>query len=229
MSIAIVQTKPKGLDLKLSFFSRKKTTSIALSVNPLGFDNVERTFYIVAGASGLGKTEFSRKFLLNNDKIEFLNSDEIAKEINPNSPSKCRISASRELLKKLQGVFEEQKSAILETTLAGGSQESIIKRAKEQGYKTIFVYLFGKDIRTCKKRIQKRINHGGHDVPEEDLIRRFHRSNLNFGFCRKMVDECIVFYSAKNKFIRVLESCENGITLFKKNFFSKFVKYLRAR
>lgn len=37
---------------------------------------------IVAGANGSGKTTFARKFL-DVTKYEFLNADEIAKELNP--------------------------------------------------------------------------------------------------------------------------------------------------
>ena len=42
----------------------------------------------------------------------------------------------------------------------------------------IYVFLESADV--CKKRIAFRVKKGGHDVPSEDIDRRYHRSITNF-------------------------------------------------
>ena len=55
---------------------------------------------IVAGANRSGKTTFARKFL-DVTKYEFLNADEIAKEMNPQDPVKVRIAAGKQVINLL--------------------------------------------------------------------------------------------------------------------------------
>ena len=49
----------------------------------------------------------------------------------------------------------------------------IIDKAKLNGYKIILIYSFLQNCTTCIERVKKRVKNGGHNVPEEDIIRRF--------------------------------------------------------
>ena len=52
--------------------------------------------YIISGPNGSGKTTLAKE-LLENEDLEFLNADEIAKNINPSDVSKAYMQAGREL------------------------------------------------------------------------------------------------------------------------------------
>ena len=54
----------------------------------------KKEIVIVAGANGSGKTTFARK-LLEITNYEFLNADDIAKEMNPVNPAESRIAAGK--------------------------------------------------------------------------------------------------------------------------------------
>ena len=48
----------------------------------------------------------------------------------------------------------------------------------------------------CIKRVKTRVKNGGHNVREEDIIRRYYRSVLNFwSDYRNLADEWILFYN----------------------------------
>lgn len=50
----------------------------------------EKILYIIAGAKGSGKSTFASK-LLPSENLEFLNADDVAKEICPENIEKVRI------------------------------------------------------------------------------------------------------------------------------------------
>jgi predicted ABC-type ATPase len=68
---------------------------------------------IVAGGNGVGKTTFALEFLLENPDYEFLNVDEIAKELSPDDPQGSKISAGKAFFKRLNQYVREDKSFLI--------------------------------------------------------------------------------------------------------------------
>jgi predicted ABC-type ATPase len=58
-----------------------------------------KTFYIIAGANGSGKTTFALSYTTLNN-LHFINADEIAFIYNPNDISKYKIKAGKEFFKQ---------------------------------------------------------------------------------------------------------------------------------
>lgn len=136
---------------------------------------------IVAGANGSGKTTFARKFL-DVTKYEFLNADEIAKELNPEDPSKARVAAGKKVISLLDEMMSQDKSFVLESTLSGSFLEKHIKKLKDSGYEINLIYIFLGSQELCIERIKSRVLQGGHDIPDADVIRRFNRGLINFWY-----------------------------------------------
>lgn len=158
-------------------------------------DNSEKLLYIIAGANGSGKSTLAN-VLLKEKKLEFLNADEIAKEISPNAIDKVPISAGKVYFKRLNEFFKSNKSFAIETTLSGNNILRIITQARKQNYKIILVYTFLPSCTTCIERVRKRVENGGHNVPEADIIRRYYKSIVNFWEkYRFIVDEWSMFYN----------------------------------
>lgn len=67
-----------------------------------------------------------------------------------------------------------------ETTLSGLSLQRTLHALHASGYETHLVYLWLPDPETAIERVRLRVRLGGHDVPEEDVRRRFYRSIRNF-------------------------------------------------
>lgn len=155
----------------------------------------EKILYIVAGANGSGKSTFATN-LLPIKELEFLNADEIAKEISPNAINSVPISAGKLYFKRLIEFFNNGKSFAVESTLSGRNVLKIIKKAKENNYKIVLLYVFLGNCFQCIERVHKRVLNGGHNVPKEDIIRRYYRSFVNFNnIYKNLVDEWLLFYN----------------------------------
>lgn len=82
--------------------------------------NRPKYLYLIAGANGSGKSTLASE-LLPEERLKFLNADDIAREICPENIESVRISAGKEVYKRLNTFFEEGTSFAIETTLSGGN------------------------------------------------------------------------------------------------------------
>lgn len=155
----------------------------------------KKLLYIIAGANGSGKSTLA-EVLLKEKNLEFLNADEIAKEISPNAINSVPIKAGKEYFKRLKMFFDDNKSFAVESTLSGNNIVKIINTARAKNYKIILVYSFLQNCTTCIERVKKRVENGGHNVPEADIIRRYYKSIVKFwDKYRLLVDEWTMFYN----------------------------------
>lgn len=154
-----------------------------------------KLLYIIAGANGSGKSTLA-EVLLKEKKLEFLNADEIAKEIAPDAINSVPISAGKIYFQRLDEYFRNNQSFAVESTLSGNNIVRIIRKARKQNYKIILVYSFLQNCTICIERVKKRVENGGHNVPEEDIIRRYYKSVIKFwDEYRLIVDEWTMFYN----------------------------------
>lgn len=80
----------------------------------------------------------------------------------------------------INNCLENEVDFNYETTLSGNNVMRIIDRAYKQGYK-INIYYIAVAKSVSKARIENRVLQGGHDIPQEDIERRYMKSvnNLN--------------------------------------------------
>lgn len=172
-------------------------------------NNKSKTLYIIAGANGSGKSTLA-EVLLREKELDFLNADEIAKEIAPDAINSVPVSAGKEYFRRLSQFFKDEKSFAVESTLSGNNIIRIINQAKKQNYKIILVYSFLQNCTNCIERVKFRVQNGGHNVPEEDIIRRYYKSIVKFwDEYRLMVDEWSLFFNGYN-YAPAIVACGNS-------------------
>lgn len=180
--------------------------------------------YIIAGANGSGKSTLSNE-LLSDKNLEFLNADEIAKEICPQNIESVRVKAGKIVLEKLNKLLNNRRSFAIETTLAGKNHIKTIHKAKELGYKTVLIYSYLDNPDFCENRIKIRVLNGGHNIPKEDIIRRFYRSKENFwNLYKDIVDEWNIFYNGTSEYILVAQHSNNTLEIYNENLYNDFIK-----
>lgn len=184
----------------------------------------KKILFILAGANGSGKSTLASE-LLPEEKLEFLNADDIAKQLCPNNIEKIRITAGRELLKKLELLFGQNESFAIETTLAGNNHIKTIQKAKELNYRIVLIYSFVENPEICINRIKVRVLNGGHDIPEADVIRRFYRSKNNFwNKYKDLVDEWNLFYNGLSDYILVAKSSFQDLEILNEALYNEFIE-----
>jgi predicted ABC-type ATPase len=134
------------------------------------------TIYVIAGCNGAGKTTFAKEFLPSVGVIRFLNADEIARGLSPLRPEAVAFKAGRLLLRELHELIERRKTFALESTLSGRTYVNIFEKARQRGYTMELHFVWIPDVREAIRRVRQRVIEGGHDVPADDIRRRFARS-----------------------------------------------------
>ncbi len=130
--------------------------------------------YIISGPNGSGKTTASYGVLPELlDCSEFVNSDEFAKHLAPFAPESAYITASRLMLRKIQYLFNRREDFCIETTLATRSLVKMVRMAQQKGYYVTVLYFWLNSPDIAVERVAKRVQAGGHDVPEETIRRRY--------------------------------------------------------
>jgi predicted ABC-type ATPase len=135
------------------------------------------TIYVIAGCNGAGKTTFAKEFLPSIGVIRFLNADEIARGLSPLKPEAAAFKAGRLLLSELNELIERRETFALESTLSGRTYVKIFEEAKQRGHEIELHFVWIPDVREAIRRVRQRVIEGGHDVPVEDIRRRFARSS----------------------------------------------------
>ena len=153
------------------------------------------TCWIIAGPNGAGKTTFALEYL---PKVanchHFINADLIAAGLSPLAPEKQLLAASKLFLHEMEQRIQQKQDFAFETTLAGRSYLKLIHRLKNKGWQVELIYLALPNMEMSKIRVAERVAHGGHNIPTQDIERRFARSlrNLLTDF-RSVVDATLCF------------------------------------
>jgi len=151
--------------------------------------------YIIAGPNGAGKTTFAENFLpVEAECLNFLNADMIAKGIAPFNPETVALTAGKIFLKRIETMAASRVSFAFETTLSGLNFISSINRWQSFGYEVILYFLYLPVEELAIRRVKLRVTQGGHNVPENVIIRRYNRGWENFQkHYKHIVDDWIVF------------------------------------
>ncbi len=156
------------------------------------------TCWVIAGPNGAGKTTFAMEYLPDvAGCAHFINADLIAAGLSPFAPEREMLAASRIFLRELAERVQARDDFSFETTLSGRSYLKLVDTLMQQGWRVELIYLALPSVLMSKLRVAERVRHGGHNVSEADLERRFSRSlqHLLDDFSRR-VSHCRCFMNA---------------------------------
>ncbi|HEV3157715.1 MAG TPA: zeta toxin family protein [Candidatus Baltobacteraceae bacterium] len=138
--------------------------------------------FVLAGPNGSGKTSWLSE---NTNEVAGLglahhfNPDAIAREINPSDVAQAAVEAGREVLRRSSELLKCRGSFGVETTLAGRHTLRVMQQARHAGYEVTLMFVATENPRINIERVAARHAAGGHDVPTEDILRRYQRSLEN--------------------------------------------------
>ena len=147
---------------------------------------------VFAGPNGSGKSSLIRQIDFEG-RQNLLEPDAIAGRIKPEFPQRAGISAGREVLRRTTEYIRRGESFAIETTLAGSWTNSAIRAALERSFFTRLFYICLDNPERSIQRVRERVAQGGHDVPDQDIRRRYTRSLLNAKRVLRIVHQGLVF------------------------------------
>ncbi len=185
-----------------------------------------KNIYIIAGPNGSGKTTFAKKFLPDYAKcLHFVNADLIASGLSPFSPQIAAMKAGRLVLEQLHDLTNKDVDFAFETTLSGKTYINFLKKIKQKGYRLHLFFLWIPNTELALARIKDRVAEGGHDVPANDVRRRFARSIHNFfQFYRSLLDSWMLFDNSGLVPKLIAEEKDGHMDILDKDLFDKILK-----
>ncbi len=184
---------------------------------------------VVGGPNGAGKSTFAAAYLAERP-CPYLCADLIATEFQHLEPMSRQIAAGREFLSRSVEQLAKMDDFIIESTLSGKTLRSFLRKGREAGYSItiIFVYLDSAD--TCVARVRQRVRRGGHNVPEDDIRRRFNRSCANFWHAyRKIADQWLMVYNAGEGFDEFAFGFADEFVVSNDDMFSRFLEFAELK
>ena len=147
---------------------------------------IKPTLYVVAGPNGCGKSSFTQSRLRH---LQVVDPDAIARRIDPKGPRSAAVAAGREAIRVQRAAVVARDTFAVETTLSGVGVFHLMAQAKTEGYKLELHFVCVNSVDEALNRIASRVAKGGHDVPEEDVRRRFGRALANLAPAIALSDE----------------------------------------
>lgn len=158
-----------------------------------------KLYTIIGGVNGCGKSSLTGALKAERSDLGLLiDVDKLAAQLH--SP----VEGGKAAVRKIDECLEKGISFTQETTLSGARTERTIRRAKERGY-AIRLYYIGLDtMEESLGRIANRVAKGGHDIPREDVERRF---QSRFADVLRVLPYCdeARFFDNDNGFVEVAE------------------------
>ncbi len=184
--------------------------------------------YIIAGPNGAGKTTAAYNLLPEVLHCpNFVNADEIARGLSPFAPELVAFQAGRIMLQRIEELLPQKVDFAIETTLATRSYVQLVRRAQALGYKVHLIFFFLENEEQAIQRVAQRVRNGGHNIPEEDIRRRFKRGIYNLvNLYMPICDSVLVYNNAHGEAMLVAKqgSSIDGVQVYEQEMWKQLLQ-----
>lgn len=153
---------------------------------------------VFAGPNGSGKSTFTE--ILRPKGIPYINADDIQRVLGCENLEAARLAEARR-----EECLSAQQSFCFETVMSTDRNLLLLQRAKENGYFIRCYYVLTASPYINVARVSSRVLAGGHDVPVEKIVSRYHRA---LALVRELVPVCDVCH--------IYDNSDTAYRIFKK-------------
>lgn len=159
-----------------------------------------KIYTIIGGVNGVGKSSFTGVLKeRTSDLGTIVDVDKITASLGGSA-----LAGGKAALGKIRDCISRGVSFTQETTLSGYKTEATAKQVKELGYYVRLFYVGLDSLDESLLRIENRVRKGGHDIPVEDVTRRFEGRWEAVSKVLPYCDEA-EFYDNDNGFVKVAQ------------------------
>lgn len=90
------------------------------------------------------------------------------------------FEVGRIMLQRIQELLQEKVNFAFETTLSTRTFVNYIEEAKTLGFETTLLFFWLNSDELAIERVKVRVMEGGHNIPTNTIVRRYHRGLSNF-------------------------------------------------
>ena len=139
------------------------------------------------------------------------------------------IEAGRLMLQRMNELLSRDETFSIETTLAPRSYVNLVNRAHQQDYRVSLLYFWLNSPELAMKRVAERVSKGGHDIPEDIIVRRYVAGINNlFKLFMPVVDYWAIFDNSETPRRTVATGGRNSRTEIKDHtLFTKIKAYVK--
>ena len=119
------------------------------------------------------------------------------------------------------------KSYSFETVMSHPSKIDEIVDAKKRGFKTYMYFVCIEDPLINISRIENRVEKGGHAVPDEKVIKRYHSTLMNLFPALKIVDKAYIFDNSTQEMRLFAQVKRNELEIVSDKVPNWFIKQLQ--
>lgn len=184
------------------------------------------TCFIIAGPNGAGKTTFALRYLPEIAGCRnYVNADLIAYGFAPFDSLSAQYEAGRVFLEQIYANIKKRVDFAFETTLAGRSHINLIKKLKQDGWQVVLFFLWIPDAAFSKSRVRERVEHGGHDIPDDTIYRRYPRIMHNFiKIYMPMCGKVICYDNSGPEPVQIFRRDDAGLTILNRDIYVRIMK-----
>jgi predicted ABC-type ATPase len=140
------------------------------------------SIYVIAGVNGAGKSSVAGE-TFRQSGADYYNPDEAARLLLTANPTLTQTEANsaawHEGVRLLKRAIDERLDFAFETTLGANTVPRLLEKAASAGVEINVWYVGLESPELHLARVKSRVARGGHDIPEEDIRRRYKHSRLN--------------------------------------------------
>ena len=179
-----------------------------------------KIYTIIGGVNGVGKSSLSGVLSAENSDLGIIiDTDKITAENGGD-----RIKGGKIAIERIENCLKRGINFTQETTLSGVRTLKTIQKARELDYFIRLYYVGGSSSAESISRIANRVSKGGHDIPPEDVKRRYEK---RFDDLIKILPYCneVIFFDNENGFAEKAEY-KNGTLITKGGNIPEWIKEL---
>jgi len=143
----------------------------------------------LAGSNGAGKSTFFHAHLAGTG-LRFINADDIAAGMRLDAYEASDLAAALRA-----SLVEQRESFVFETVLSDpvGAKVHQLQEMSRRGMSVVMIFIRIDSPETSKQRVAMRMLQGGHEVPDEKLEARFHRTLANLERAIRALPVVVIF------------------------------------